>query len=91
MKKSVLIFILLTFLLSWPFGIYGYGWFQGLDDILNRYIFAGLFMLGPAVSAFLVRRFVERSGYSDVGWKLGTWRWYVGILTLCLIHWLFPS
>ena len=50
------VFLILVFVLSWPFLIYGFGWFGSREAILTRYLFACTGMLMVAVSAFITRR-----------------------------------
>jgi membrane protease YdiL (CAAX protease family) len=89
-KSSVWIFLLLVFVLSWPLLIYGFGWFASKEDVLQRYVFSCLGMLMVAFSAFIVRAFVERRGFKDVGWNLGHCRWYLFALLFCTLLWLGP-
>ena len=65
-KSPVMVFLALTFVLSWPFLIYGFGWFDSKEDILKRYVFSCTGMLMVALSAFITRAFVERRGFRDV-------------------------
>ena len=88
--NPIRIFLVLVFLLSWPFLIYGFGWFGSREAILTRYLFActGMFMV--ALSAFVTRAFVERKGFHDVGWNLGRISWYLAALLLFILLWLGP-
>lgn len=83
-------FLLFVFVLSWPFLIYGFGWFGSAETVLTRYLFActGMFMV--ALSAFITRAFVERKGFHDVGWNLGHISWYLAALLLFVFLWLGP-
>jgi membrane protease YdiL (CAAX protease family) len=83
-------FIALVFLLSWPFLLYGFGWFDAKEDVLKRYIFSCLGMLMVAVSAFITRACIERQGFKDVGWNLGRCTWYLAVLVFCVALWLGP-
>jgi membrane protease YdiL (CAAX protease family) len=89
-KSPVLVFLVLTFALSWPFLIYGFGWFASKGDILKLYILSCTGMLMVALSAFITRAFVERRGFRDVGWNLGRPEWYLAILLFCCLLWLGP-
>ncbi len=65
----------MVFALSWPPLLYGFGWFNAGEDVLERYIFSCLGMLMVALSAFLTRALVEHRGFRDVGWHLGRCKW----------------
>jgi len=82
------IFLTLVFGLSWPFLIYGFGWFGSEEDILKRYLFSCIGMLMVALSAFIMRAFLEGEGFHDVGWNLGQIRCYLAILLLFAFLWL---
>jgi membrane protease YdiL (CAAX protease family) len=84
------VFLVLVFILSWPFLIYGFGWLVAQEDVLKRYIFSCMGMLMVAVSAFIARAFVERKGFKDVGWNLGHSKWYLVVLLFCALLWLGP-
>ncbi len=84
------VFLVLAFVLSWPFLLYGFGWFTSAGDILERYLFSCMGMVMVAVSAFITRAFVEGQGFQDVGWNLGKYRWYLVVLLVCALLWLGP-
>jgi len=83
-------FLLLVLVLSWPFLIYGFGWFGSREAILTRYLLACTGMLMVALSAFITRAFVERKGFHDVGWNLSHISWYLAALLLFVFLWLGP-
>jgi membrane protease YdiL (CAAX protease family) len=89
-KSPVLVFLALTFVLSWPFLIYGFGWFDSKEDVLERYILSCTGMLMVALSAFITRAFVERRGFRDAGWNPGRPKWYLAVLLFCCLLWLGP-
>jgi len=89
-SKSVWIFLVLVFLLSWPFLVYGFGWFAASGDILQRYLLSCTGMLMVAFAAFATRTFVERRGFRNVGWDLGRCKDYIAILLFCALLWLLP-
>jgi membrane protease YdiL (CAAX protease family) len=89
-KSPVLVFLVLALALSWPFLIYGFGWFDSKEDILKRYVFSCTGMLMVALSAFITRAFVERRGFRDAGWNLGRPKWYLAGLLFCCLLWLGP-
>ncbi len=89
-EYPIRIFLLLVFVLSWPFLIYGFGWFGSRETILTRYLLACTGMLMVALSAFITRAVVERKGFHDVGWNLGQLSWYLAALLLFVILWLGP-
>jgi membrane protease YdiL (CAAX protease family) len=83
-------FLLLVFVLSWPFLIYGFGWFGSRETILTRYLLACTGMLMVAFSAFITRAIVERKGFHDVGWNLGHIGWYLAAMLLFIFLWFGP-
>ena len=84
------IFLLLAFVLSWPFLVYGFGWFGSTGDVLRRYVFSVIGMLMVAFSAFVTRACFERQGFRDVGWRLGPCKWYLAVFLFCALLWLGP-
>ena len=86
----VWVFLAVTFTLSWPVLIYGFGWCNAPEDVLKRYLLACAGTGLVAVSAWITRVIVERSGFEDVGWNLGRGRWYLAALGFCLVLWLGP-
>jgi membrane protease YdiL (CAAX protease family) len=86
----VQIFLVLVFVLSWPFLIYGFGWFASAGDVLKRYAFSCVGMLMVMVSAFVTRACFERQGFRDVGWNLGQGKWYLAVFLFCALLWLGP-
>ncbi len=90
-SRTVWIFLGLVFLLSWPFLVYGFGWFTASEDVLRRYLLSCTGMLMVALAAFVTRAFVERRGFRDVGWNLGHCRWYLVALLFCALLWLGPA
>lgn len=89
-RPRIQIFLVLVFVLSWPFLIYGFGWFDSTSDVLKRYLFSCLGMLMVAVSAFITRACFECRGFKDVGWNLGHRKWYLAVFLLCALLWLGP-
>lgn len=89
-SSSVWVFLGITFALSWPVLLVGFGWFDASEDVLKRYLCACAGMLMVAFSAFVTRALIERGGFGDVGWNLGRGRWYLVILGFCLVLWLGP-
>ena len=91
-RSPVRLFLILTFALSWPIHLYGFGWYgYSSDEILARCLFSYLGMLMVALSALIVRVLAERKGFEDVGWNLGRPAWYLSALLFCALLWLAPS
>jgi membrane protease YdiL (CAAX protease family) len=90
LPSPVWIFLILAFALSWPFLLYGFGWFASGEEVLKRYLFSCAGMLMVAFSAFLTRVFIERQGFGDAGWRLGRCRWYLAAVLFCALLWLGP-
>lgn len=88
--SSVWFFLALTFTLSWPFLVYGFGWFGSKEDVLKRYLFSCAGMLMVACCAFIIRAFIERRGFQEVGWNPGPYKQYLLVLSLCVLLWLGP-
>ena len=89
-RPRMQIFLVLAFVLSWPFLIYGFGWFASAGDVLKRYILSCTGMLMVALSAFVTRACFERQGFRDVGWSLGHGKWYLAVFLFCALLWLGP-
>jgi membrane protease YdiL (CAAX protease family) len=83
-------FLLLVFVLSWPFLLYGFGWLRSEEAILKRYLFSCCGMLMVSLSTFITRAFVERKCFDDAGWNLGHIGWYLVALLYCAFLWLVP-
>ncbi len=88
---SVIFFLVLSFILSWPFIVYGFGWFSPKEYLLKRYLLSCTGMLMVALAAFITRFFVERRGFKDVGWNSGRPQWYFASLLFCALLWLGPA
>jgi membrane protease YdiL (CAAX protease family) len=89
-RPRIQIFLVLVFVLSWPFLVYGFGWFASAGDVLKRYVFSCMGMLMVALSAFVTRACFERQGFGDVGWSLGHGKWYLAVFFFCALLWLGP-
>lgn len=89
-RPCIGVFLVLAFVLSWPFLVYGFGWFDSTGDVLKRYIFSCIGMLMVAFSALVTRVFFERQGFQDVGWNPGHLKWYLAVLLFCALLWLGP-
>ena len=89
-RPRIAVFVVLAFVLSWPFLVYGFGWLDSAADVLKRYLLSCIGMLMVAVSAFITRACFECSQFRDVGWNLGSYRWYLAILLFCALLWLGP-
>jgi membrane protease YdiL (CAAX protease family) len=91
-RSPVRLFVVLAFVLSWPIHLYGFGWYgYGPDAVLMRCLlsYAGMSMV--ALSALIVRLFVEGKRFEDAGWNPGRPTWYLAALLFCLSLWLAPS
>jgi membrane protease YdiL (CAAX protease family) len=89
--KPTWVFLGLTFSLSWPFLIYGFGWFSVEQAPLNRYLFSCAGMLMVSLSAFLTRALVERKGFADAGWNRPSARMVLAVLAFNGALWLLPA
>jgi membrane protease YdiL (CAAX protease family) len=91
-RLPVRLFIVLAFALSWPIHLYGFGWYgYGSGAVLMRCLLSYAGMLMVALSALIVRLFIEGKGFEDVGWNPGRLTWYLVALVFCLSLWLAPS
>jgi membrane protease YdiL (CAAX protease family) len=91
LSRPTRLFIIVAFLLSWPILFLAFGWFDSPGEMLTRYLLSCTGMLMVGVSAFLVRVFVERRGFKDVGWARGDLKWYVAALLFGIVCWVVPS
>ena len=91
LNRPTRLFILITFALSWPILFLAFGWFDSPGKILIRYLLSCTGMLMVAFSAFVVRVFVEKEGFDDVGWDQGDLKWYAAALLFGIICWVIPS
>lgn len=88
MTRPVWWFVVLTMVLSWPIGLYGFGF---THTALARTCCSATMMMMPTVAAVFVRRFIERRDFTDVGWRLGRPREYAAALGLCMLLWAVPA
>jgi len=89
--KPTWVFLGVTLSLSWPFLIYGFGWFSVEQAPLKRYLFSCAGMSMVPLSAFLTRALVERKGFADVGWNRPSAGMVLGILAFNGALWLMPA
>jgi membrane protease YdiL (CAAX protease family) len=89
-RPRIEVFLVLVFLLSWPFLVYGFGWLDSAGDVLKRYSLSCTGMLMVAFSAFVTRASFERQGFKDVGWNPGHCKWYAAAFLFCALLWLGP-
>lgn len=86
-STGVRAFLLISFGLAWG-GIGLAHWVLGLSlaDPKSQLLMALPVAFGPAIAAFIVRRWVTREGFGDAGLRLSlrAWRYY-------LIAWLGPA
>lgn len=83
-KKGLLWFILLTFIPTYLVELFLF--LKGFSFIGQPQIFAQLTvavaMFFPGISAFIVRKFITREGFSDAGLKLGKRKFYLQVYLL---------
>lgn len=87
--KGILVYLALTFGLSWaaqiPLSIMTRSNPQGLASLGGGILAVAVFLMWPpAVGAFVARRWVERSGFADAGLRRGPWKYY-------LLAWFGPA
>ena len=84
-KKGILAFLILTFVLTWPFEVRMLVQGVSLAGPVPPYALAvlGAVMFVPGVAAFIVRKFITKEGFDDAGLGIGPARYY-------LVAWLLP-
>jgi hypothetical protein len=75
-------FVILTFTLSWPIMLYGFGF---ADSLVVRDICASLGMLAVGLSAVITKLFVEKGNVSEFGFSKGKLKWYLVLAGLSII------
>lgn len=85
---SLGLYLLVVFVLSWPFQIAGAIW---ADDLLERYTLASISMMMVTASTFICGRFIFRDGFADAGWQWGKVKHYLAVIGLVLFLWVVPS
>jgi len=87
-KRSVLIFLLIAFGLSWPIVLVLDTAWPGNIGVL--YLSHGLAMLMPGLACVIVRKWVSRKGFSDCGFAVGGYLPYLAVICACLLFWGLP-
>jgi len=79
-KRGILAFVALAFGLTWAIEIAALAMGMRFSRVgaTETLLLAGVMFI-PALSAFVVRRFVTREGFGDAGLRLGPWRLYIAV------------
>jgi len=67
--KKINLYLLLTFGFSWTVALIMWLCHIRLDSLLGTALVAALFMPGPAVSTFIVQKFIYKEGFKNYGWS----------------------
>lgn len=86
-NHTIVFFVIITFLLSWPFMIYGYGF---TEDLLTRDVFAMIGMIMVAVSAVVTRSLFENKDLQDFHYNKGKLKWYLTGFSVFIFYYLLP-
>lgn len=88
-KRNILIFIAISFGLSWPIVII-------LDtlwpnSIKMAYLSSFSAMMMPGLACVIVRKWVSKEGFSDCGFVVGSRPSYLIVILACLLLWGLPG
>jgi membrane protease YdiL (CAAX protease family) len=90
-SKSLIVYTSLVFVLSWPIGLYVFGWFDSAGTLVYRYYGSGLMMLMPAIGALIVGRHQGPGSFDGAGWQKAGWPWYAGALVVTFTMFVMPN
>ncbi len=85
---SLWVYLLIVFILSWPFQIVAAIW--GVD-LLPRYVLHATSMFMVTVGTFIAGRYVFRDGFAGAGWRWGNLRYHLLVIVLALLLWAVPT
>ncbi len=86
-RKGIGVFLAVSFGLAWPTITFGdYLW----DSATAAYAIHGTAMLAPGLACLVVKRWVTKGGWRDVGIQPVSWRAYALIILGCLLLWGVP-
>ncbi|MDD5455041.1 MAG: CPBP family intramembrane metalloprotease [Candidatus Ratteibacteria bacterium] len=88
-KRNILIFIAISFGLSWPIVL-------TLDtlwptSIKILYLSHGLAMMMPGLACVIMRKWISKEGFSDCGFRIGNRLAYLIVIFSCLLLWGLPT
>ncbi len=86
-RKGLGIFLAVSFGLAWPIITLGdYLW----NSATAAYAVHGTAMLAPGLACLVVKRWVAKGGWRDIGLQPVNWRIYALIILGCLLLWGVP-
>lgn len=87
-RKGLAVFMAVSFGLAWPIITVGdYLW----DSVFAAYVIHGVAMLMPGLACVLVKRWVTKSEFSDIGFQIGHWRAHLVVILACFLLWGIPK
>ena len=84
---SLWLYLLIVFVLSWPFQIIAAIWGK---ELLPRYALHACSMFMVTVGTYISGRYVFRDGFSNAGWRWGKFKHYLFVIGLALLLWVVP-
>lgn len=85
---SLALYLLIVFVLSWPFLIASAFW---ASSLFWGYLLNSTGMLMVAVSTWLAGKFLFGEDFAAAGWSWGKPRHYLGVVALVGLLWLLPT
>jgi uncharacterized protein len=84
---SLLIYLLIVLLLSWPFQF----WYVfKAETAFDKYLYSSLSMVMVTVATFIAGRFLFKDGFANAGWRCGKPIHYLLVFLFALFLWLLP-
>lgn len=90
-NDHVLRYLTLAYGFSWSVSGIGIALGVGPDNGLSYMVVAGIAMLGPALAAIVLQRWVDRAPFAELGLRLPDTRWSIVVLTALLGMLILPT
>ncbi len=87
-KFSVIVYLLIVFILSWPFQIISAIWANGLFALL---LLNSASMIMVSVGTFIAGRYVFKDGFAGAGWRWGCLKYHLAVIGLAALLWIVPT
>lgn len=87
-KFSLTIYLLIVFILSWPFQIISAIWAKSL---LSLFLLNGTSMIMVGVGTFIAGKYVFGDRFAGAGWRWGRLKYHLAIVALAAVLWIVPT
>lgn len=87
-RFSLTIYLLIVFILSWPFQIVSAIWVKSLPTL---FLLNGTSMIMVTVGTFIAGRYVFGDDFAGAGWRWGRLKYHLAVVGLAALLWIVPT